>query len=363
MLLKTENKNHDPALDLLRITAIFLVVIYHIVGSLLKDYPRYSAQYYTLFFFLLLANCCVNCFAMLSGYLGAGKTFKWKVLLRLYLQVWFYSAGISLVAYGMGRISGTSLLLSFLPVLTEQYWYFTAYFALFFLMPFLHEFIERLSPVRRRVLVGVLGGLFSLLPTVANRDVFLMHGGFSCWWLMILYIAGEVIHAEKEYFLRRRCRFYYAAFFAVSAGVLGFVYLSGTLTSMLGSGGKEFRSIYIPYYSPFACLSAVLLFVAVVQTKIPAKAWCRKLLKKMAAAAFGVYLIHLQPFLWNDVLSPLCREIGQGRAWWLLPGIVLTAGGCLYCICTVLEWGREFLFTKIARIAMWRDIDVSASKN
>lgn len=80
-----------------------------------------------------VAFVAVNCFVFISGYFTINdSTLRINKLIRLWLQVLFYSLVISVVMYLLyGDISIKDVLKSAIPIKTNMYWFMTNYFDLY----------------------------------------------------------------------------------------------------------------------------------------------------------------------------------------------------------------------------------------
>lgn len=81
----------------------------------------------------------------------------------------------------------------FFPVTHAQYWYFTAYFCMFFFIPFFNLLIENLTNEKRKLLVVTIIVIFSVVQTGRGIDIFGTATGYSALWLGILYVIGGCI--------------------------------------------------------------------------------------------------------------------------------------------------------------------------
>jgi surface polysaccharide O-acyltransferase-like enzyme len=191
-----ENKR-NYGVDLLRIVSMFMIVMLHVLGAggVLSHTSFGMQNYFAAWGLENLALCAVNCYALISGYVGIYSTFRLKNIVALWLQVEFYSLGIALLLYfafpgvfGVGEIVKSAF-----PVLFERYWYFTAYFLMFFMTPFMKRFVLETSKQSIMKFFAALFILLSVLPTVVDKDVFYTMNGYSALWLMIMYILGASI--------------------------------------------------------------------------------------------------------------------------------------------------------------------------
>ena len=136
-------KQHNYGLDAYRCLAAFLVVLVHCTN--VSVCPKNTWQEGTLWFLHLLSLCCVNCFGLLTGYLGGSLKHRFSSFLRLWLQVLFYLV-ILFVLTNSGML-GTEKMMKrkLFPVLGGEYWYFTAYTLVVALLPLLEKGIDALS--------------------------------------------------------------------------------------------------------------------------------------------------------------------------------------------------------------------------
>ena len=91
MLQKESNTTRNMGIDLLRIVSMFLVVFLHVLGrgGVLESAPILSVNYEIAWFIEIAAYCAVNCYALISGYVGIRGHYRYSNLLLLWLRVAF----------------------------------------------------------------------------------------------------------------------------------------------------------------------------------------------------------------------------------------------------------------------------------
>ena len=182
---------------MLRIVSMFLVVFLHVLGrgGVLESAPILSVNYEIAWFIEIAAYCAVNCYALISGYVGIRGHYRYSNLVLLWLRVAFYTILITFVfAVGTtGKVGKQEILGAIFPISTEQYWYFTAYAGMFLFIPFVNLFVQRASQSQVRAVIHGCILLFSILPTVFRRDIFVLKDGYSALWMLILYLIGGYI--------------------------------------------------------------------------------------------------------------------------------------------------------------------------
>lgn len=316
-------------IDLLRIISMLMVCLLHVlgVGGVLNSCAEGTASYTLLWLLNALSYGAVNLYALISGFVGIGSEHKIKSIIKLWLQVFFYSVLICLAVYFIKPdiVSRAMIKNAFFPVCTGQYWYFTAYFLLFFASPLLNAGIRAMEEKSLRILL--ISGFFILcfLPRSFERDIFLSADGYSFLWLSYLYILGAYI---KLYEPLKKVRGVYLVLMFFAFGAL-------SLLPKLFAG-ERYALWLISYMSPTVVLGSVCLFSAFSKMKIR---FCTKVIKFFSAGAFSVYLIHTHPVVFSFFLSGAFSSIGAG-------GAVLSAV-IIYIACTAIDLPRRLLFKLI----------------
>lgn len=335
-------------IDLLRILSMFSIVLLHVLGEggIGQGVAPFSRNYYGYLTLRFLNEFAVDAFGMVSGYVMCKSRPRISRLISLWLEVLFYSAGISMLFILFNCPVVSSVRAEFysmlLPITGGRYWYMSCYFCLCLFIPVLNAGLEKLS---KRELLGTLLGLFFLICVAGSlntsrKDPFAMNYGFSAAWLCVLYLAGGAyrIHGEQ---LRIRA---WQALLGIAACVLATVYfkhwmdanrwrLSYTLDWMMMS------NVSITY-----TLTAFFMLTLFARMKPGAAA--QKVIRLLSPAALGVYLIHVHPMVWSRFITS--RFAGLAGLHWLamLAAAVAAAMG-IFAACMAIELGRIHLFRLI----------------
>ena len=331
-------RNHG--VDLLRIVAMIMIPIYHLLGhgGIIEALTPLSLRYEAAWGLKILVVCAVNCYALISGYVGCGRRPKYSNVPYLYLQTVFYSllATGAMKIYAPDKVGLKAVLFSFLPIYSNSYWYYRAYICLIFVMPALNMLVEKYEREGLRRLLLALFVLFTVIPTFVNSDFGGAGKGLCFLWLALLYLAGAYI---KKYDVKPT--------FAARRGIFG--YLICAAVTFFCKLGLEFLSINVlhgrfafvqtvadrltAYNSPAVLLCALFLlffFANLNISQTPAK-----IISFFAPLTFGVYLFHEQPLIrsilivdkfgWMTTLHPavmIASVVGIGVAIWLVGSLV-----------------------------------------
>lgn len=164
-------------IELLRILSMLLIVCNHFEGHALaiQGFEWGAAHLYSNWLIRGIGYIGVNLYVLISAYFLCQSSFKAKKLLKLLIEVWFYSMIIYGLFVGTGQVSFSFMgfFKSFLPTLCSQYWFITCYVVLYALSPFFNKLIVALS--EKQVLLRFVGFLL-LVFCVIPISSFLVNG-------------------------------------------------------------------------------------------------------------------------------------------------------------------------------------------
>ena len=343
-------------IELLRILATFYIILLHVVGQGGVAAASGGKGTYTVSYLLLaLAYPAVNCYALISGFVGCKSRFKLSRLLSLWLKVVF----VNLAVWGAFRLLAPEMAASFSleaclkPLLTNEYWYVTAYFGLSVLTPVLNAAAELPKKTFAEMLIGLFA-CFVLLPKIADNDLFLTRSGYSTLWLVLLYLVGMFFRLHL--LPKKRCRLCGAACLAVYGMISVFLPLQKRLTEnkLLASGIEN--PVYLKNYaytSVLIVLSSIALFAVFTRINVQNKAVC-KFISFFSTASFGVYILHTQPLVWANLLQDAFSQFAVFSVP-VMAACCLAAALGIFLACTAVEKLRALLFcvTRLDRLIVF----------
>lgn len=323
---------------------MFMVVVLHVlgVGGVLAAQPPLSPGHALSWLLEAACYCAVNCFGIISGYVSHSETFSGRRTFATWAQVAFYSAGITLLFRLLVPESTRfkSVIGACFPVMTQKYWYFTAYFALAFLIPFLNTMVRNLSADRAKKLMAVLFALLSVLPMFPDRDLFYTKGGYTLLWLAALFLFGACLKKVGPNWgpSGRMCLLGYLLCVVLTAGSK---IVLGALAARYGFTAVR-EDILLSYTSPTVVLAGIFLFQFFARCSIRRPRAVRAI-AFFAPLSFGVYLIHTHPLVWNLVLNGRFSPYAALPVPLCLLAVLLTALA-IFLVCIAVDWLRGKLF-------------------
>jgi len=324
-------------IDLLKSVSMLMIVVLHVlgVGGILSAAGQGSAAGNAAWFLETANICAVNCFGLVSGYVLCKGNYRRSRIVSLWLRVVLESLLITAAFALFLRGSDTSndWLNVFTPVIHNVYWYFTAYFALFFFVPYINKMLNSLSNREAAGLAISVVVIFVFVGNCLNKDIFFLHGGYSFIWLLCLYILGACLRRVE---IKEKFNKYIFLF-----GFLVCVTAAWALMQLFSA------PIIIAYTSPFILLAAVLLLLYFRRLKFTSQK-SHKFISMLARTSFGVYIIHTHPLVWGHLLTDRFVLYLKYPIPVTLTLVILTAAG-IYSVCTLGDWLVE-KFLKLVRI-------------
>lgn len=332
-------------IDLLRLLSMFSIVLLHVLGEggIGQAVAPYSKNYYGYLSIRFLNEFAVDAYGMISGYVMYRSRPKFSRLMVLWLEVLFYSAGLSVLFILFDRasvpVARAECYRMMLPISSGRYWYMSCYFCLFLLIPVLNAGLEKLS---KGEILRTLTGLFVLICVfgslnISRKDPFGMNYGFSTAWLCVLYLAGG---ACRKYGLHTRVRVWQAL-----AGIAVCV-----VSTVLFKTWMDQNRWRLPYTLDWMLMSNVSVtytltafFMLMLFVRIRPGKTAQKVIALLSPASLGVYLIHVHPLVWSRFMTGRFAFLA-GDPWMLmlLKAVAIAAG--IFALCLAIDLCRILLF-------------------
>ena len=337
-------KNRNQSIELLRVLAMFLIVVGHYCYHGIKSNPIHSDFYIdNLYDFIewggqellwIVASISVDCYVLITGYFLADRiTFRWKGTLNVWLQTVFYTVVFTVVfAFQNNSISIGDIVKAISPIYSKTYWFVTQYVGMMLVAPFLSLLLKTLS--KRQYLILLTVGVLMCLQFLYGP---IFAGTMSLPWFIYLYITAGYI---KMYGV--------PAFIDKHAGKIFW-----TLVFLFFFAVTCFNGIRLYYGAPFKLMSSandglmyflsVCAFIAFRNMNISSNIiLC--LIAQMAPYTFGVYLIHE---------NPLLRQMGLWK--FLIPDSFsipmplhcFLVALSLFMLCCAIDFLRTLLFKSL----------------
>ena len=332
-------------IDALRIVSMLMIVIHHILfhGGVLSGIEPFTIRYNLIWLIQIAVYGAVDCYALISGYVGVYSRHSYGSFLSLWLRVVFYSFGLSLIniLVSPDSIGIGSLIFSLFPIFTNKYWYFTSYFVLFLFIPLLNKVLESLPKRKLQVFFILAISSFSIIIPIMSifGGTMFLEGGFTPWWLIILYLLGGYI--RKYGFLESLKKRYLVLTFVISVTLNWLIKILIQFITIHIYDSIRFDEIFVKYDSIFVLCSALSLLL--LFSRINIRNVMVKIVSFISPLTFSVYLIHEHEFIRKVFFIGKFTWINKLPIWGVLPAIL----GCailIFLACCCIDVGRYYLF-------------------
>ena len=327
-------------LELMRIVAMVLIVAGHF-GShsgFLFPAEKLSANRLWVEFFEIGGNISVNVFVLLSGYFRIeSRGFRSEKLIRLWLQLFFYSLGIYLVFVLAGKdpLSFGEIFRRVLPVSFLQWWFASTFFVLTLFSPLLNRFLKSFSRKQYLGFLALTCFCWCVMPTLTGQP---FEGNHLLWFVFLYALAGYIrLYGVKTGFSAGKL-------IAMSFACAVLTFFTVVLLDVLGMKSEYFESKRFYFYDiqrlPLLAIS-LLLFLGFSRLRMKPS----RTVNVIASAMFGVYLIHDHEYVRYFFLLDLFRNREHGDD----PLLILRFLGEILLVmafCTLIELARIHLLEK-----------------
>lgn len=345
-------KKINSGINLFKLFSMFMIAQLHILGmGGIIGATEGTAAYYHAFFMQNAAFCAVNCYALASGYLMFGKKIRLSRIAGLWLEVFFYSVVISAIMMSVYRdlFCAQNTVYALTPIISNQYWYMTAYFLMYLFIPMMNKFAEAADKKSFTAVIAVI----LLLTTgsfIIGKDGFKFSEGYSQIWLMVMYLVGAYM---KKFGVGAKMKWYSALLFYIISVGCNFalnIFLKDPMKKIFTDDTVN----YLTYTSPFVVLSAIFLFIFFSKLKFGKKT--EKFINYITPAALGVYLIHTHPLVFNKLMKDIAMPlVNHGTAAMIFGSIAMALA--VFIICIVIDLLRIQLFKLIRINALCKKLD------
>ena len=281
-------------LELLRICCMLMIVAGHIVLYHKTPYALTSIDNIIKLSCLSFFSVAVNAFVLISGYFGI--KFKTDRFVRLIFQTIFYSSLLMClsVIIGWHTFNIKKDLFAFFPIITKQYWFVTSYIVLYLISPWLNIWIDGMGKkvYKRFLAIGFL--IVYLWPTFSylfNTLQFIGDSGYGIVNFVYLYLLGRYINIHYQ---NSHSTAFYLKGYMLSVTTLfaSQFFLSWML-------GFKFSS-WISYNTIFIFFGSLFLFMCFMSLNLQSR-----VVNYWAKPCLAVYLIHMNPYIWDN----FCKHI------------------------------------------------------
>lgn len=320
-------KFRESNFELLRIFAMFLIILSHVVVH--GVYPYWHNNISTLdhfnnivAIFFRTGQIGVTLFVLLTGYFSCQQEFKLKKWLDIYLKTLFFSVFLLGVYFFITPEQAQNTVIdSIFPFTHNAYWFITSWLLLYIFSPLLNTILKSHSSktIRNYLILGTL--LWVISPIFGlNKG----NGYSNLIYFIYLYLLGSAI--RLKYIVFPKSKFFKGyilglfCFFVIMITV-GIYFLSNKITLGLFSEYTNLNALYT---------LSISLWIFYMFKGIKIKSG---FINFLASSTFSVYLLHdnklVRTFLWHTCLK---MDIAMNSPLFVIWALFISLSVLMICI-------------------------------
>ncbi len=326
-------------IELLRILCMSLIVLSHFINQSGANDISGNIIFITLFG--NSSKIAVNIFLLIGSWFMIDRPFSAERILKLYGNVWIYTAGISIIMIALGnQIGVVNICRNFFPFVGGGVWYASAYIALMLIAPFLNKIFQWNRIFLRNFLIVMF--VLICLETMIRPPIDDWTGWILWFGLVFLgtgyykkYIHGN-IKLDTKFFLL--------------AGILFYLFLSAIIICAYQFSVFDlFAGLAKRYLMEIHTAPNIIISFFIFLYFINRKPFYNLIINKIGGLTFSVYVIHqtkgFYPFLWHNIF--MCDKWIGGSYFEILTLVVILSVFVLTFIAEIIRKGLfEPIWTK-----------------
>lgn len=342
--------------EVLRILSIYAIIIHHLIAHSGFTWSQFkvTSQKIWLMSILPIGKVGVGTFILITGYFTFRHPPKVKTLLRIVTTTGFYSILIYILAnltIPGTRVTPQTFFQSVFPIISNFYWFATAYFFMYILMPYLNQLAKNMA-VKQYVI------LLAILIFVICGPAYLMYYGIPVYGytdiavMILLWFTGAFIRKFESFFQLKSWILFLILVLLICGNFLFHVW--GFYIGVKHPKIYTYTlNIGMYNYSFFSYVLAVVVFLLFKNMKIRPNFF----INFAASGVFAVYLIHDNPYVSNLIFRHLIH-FTEVKDLGLMIQQTFTIPAVILIVCLLIEYSRLILFGQIQNlyIGLWAKI-------
>ena len=331
-------------IELLRIFAIFIIILHHFAYHNELFALENSNKYLGIILFSL-GKIGVNIFVIITGYFMINKKISLYKIVKLWLQVWFYSVGIASIFLIFKQIKIKEYIRFFFPITYNKYWFFSSYILMYISIPLINKIFTKLEQNRyKKILIVSTLILVVWFSIMYQSAVFSINDILACVLLFsYLYIIGGYI---RRFGIKRIDNYSFGNILLFTI----FLFVFFEIVLIVGeelSKSINFFKPFLMYYNRQNSIFVILLSILIFYLFKTMKCKDNTLINRISKTTFGIYLIQSHPLFGGQYLY---KKLIKSSTFYNDNKLVLF----VFCICfvimfgaCVIDWIRIFFIERI----------------
>lgn len=300
-MVKEKNSNAE----LLRLLCMFFIVVHHaVLYSGVMDEP-FGADKIISVILYIGGKFGADCFFVISAWFLIDREFRFSRIVNIWRTVWVYGILFMALNYAFGfrAFASRDIFEAAFPVLSNSYWFVTAYVGLLLLSPFMNRIIHQLSHREYLFLLGTLSFMVMIPSTLTLFEKPYQSDSHFLLCVFIYFLTGYFKRDFQEVTVTKKkliIVFSFSLLFLIFSGIAILI-----AEDISGAGIFKGRATVFMSGESLPMLAASLSCSMLVLKYT--KHRNNVIINMISKGCFDVYLIHMNHFvymyLWNDLFD------------------------------------------------------------
>ena len=339
------SQSRNYGLDILKFISMVYVVILHSFGEggIIDGCSGFRLVIALLAFFW--TSSAVDIFALVTGYVSYTDVYKplnRKRIFDMWFQVVFYGLVITAVfnLFFPDKVKPSNYFISVFPLFNNEYWYYTSYFLVYLISPFINSAIRNSSELLMKKSLIIVIVFFSIFVVFANS--LSIEQSLSFTWILMMYFIGAVL---KKCHIGEKVSSVKLIIGIIVCNI--FIWDWYTFLPDISFGNISWTGgMMSDYDSPVVLMSAICHLLLFRKIKVGPKA--AKIICFFSPCVFATYLINANPLFYYKFMDN-CFEPLLGLNIFVL-SLIVVMGAVVFTICSCLIDKIRILLFRLVRI-------------
>lgn len=331
------NNKRNSNIEILRLISMLIIVISHYIVHSSADVRLLPLSFNKFLLSLNIGNIGTVLFMLISGYyLIDSKNIKLSKIVKLWLQVLFYSLGIYLIFILTNNqpFIFKDLIKYISPISSNIYWFMTVYIIIYLFHSYLNILLTKLSKKEYHKLIIMLLFIFSLLGLFTTNIYYCNELG-QC---LIFYIIGAYLKIYKHNIFNNNKLNYLILIICIIALILSTIFYN-----YLDVGYLKFNSNGL--YNRNSII-VIMLSISIFNLFINKRVYINKFVNLLGTCTLGIYLLSEHPlmkdYLWLNIFNNKKYVYSNSLVLHLIISVLI-----VYIISLLIEFLRKITIDNI----------------
>lgn len=350
------NKIRESNIELLRIISMLMIILFHYIFNSNFTFIDLTTNNLLIETGWFLGELGVNLFILITGYYLSKSKSTFKKIVLIICEVFFYNMINVIIGLNVGAIESFNDISYIFPIMTEKYWFITAYLLIYILSPYFNKLILLFNKNEYQKFLMIVLGLWCIIPTIFGffyntSEILFFYNRFI--WLSIMYFIGGYIRLYSIKCLNTKKNSLIISIIIFILMILSIVFIFKYDDYFIRIGTTKISYFWTPNNFLMLILS-ISFFMFFTKLRIKNN----NVINKMASTTLGIYLLHdgiIKKYVWKNWFKSNMYIYNSNWYIYLFVSVILIflIGFIIDIIRQILE---QYTIKKVVNLSIWSDM-------